>query len=276
MRIGIIGDVHGRPVELLNMLLRLEKHGVDRIVSLGDLVDRGPTAESSVQCVRLAQGWSFTARSGERRNLDVVVGNHEENHIYSHFQRVLPFRDFVPKSRHQDITDALTAADYAWLDSIPHWLTIDEGEHKLCFTHGGVLNNMTTPGWYGKQMGSLLCRIGYLAPDGKILSPWERSERFWADEYDGKLGHVFFGHTSFKAIRRFRHATGVDCSKYGSLAALVWSTEGENPVEMYEKHAEDRSSTSAKVERPSSSRSQRRMFDWDGESHDWRSRSYGS
>jgi len=237
-RIGVIGDVHGQPTELLNMLLRLEKHGVDRIVSLGDLVDRGQTAANSVQCVRIASSWAFRARSGESRKIDVVIGNHEENHVYAHYGRVLPFRNYVPKSRHQDVTDALTEMDYAWLDSLPHWLTIDDGDQKLCFTHGGVLNNMVAPGWYGKKMGSLLCRIGYLEErTGKILSPTERSKRFWADEYDGKHGHVFFGHTSFSKITKFPHATAVDCSKYGALAALVVSTEGETPVEFYEKHA---------------------------------------
>lgn len=226
MRCAFIGDVHGRSIELMRMLRRLEAHGVDRIIQLGDLTDRGP---ASAECVRIARTWEFTTRKGKQRCLEVVLSNHEENHLYAHYKRILPGRDFVPKTQHPEVTDSLTEADYRWLDRLPFIIQV-RAENGTRFTavHAGFHPNMKTPGWYNKATGSKLCRIGYFGRNGEILSPYAHSDRFWADEYDGRFGQVFFGHTSFQKVTQYKHAVAVDCSKFGRLAAVVASTEGDD------------------------------------------------
>jgi len=255
MRIGVIGDVHGRATELTRMLLRLEKYGVDRIIQLGDLTDRGP---ASVECVRIVRTWVFTTRKGKQRCVEVVLSNHEENHLYAHYKRILPGRDFVPKTQHPDVTDGLTEADYRWLDRLPFLIQIrgEKGE-KFTMVHAGFHPSMKTPGWYGKHNGSKLCRIGYLGSQGEILSPYSTSSRFWADEYDGRFGQVFFGHTSHPKVTQYKHAVAVDCSKYGKLAAVVISTDlDDQPLScFYEEHNGSTPSKYSNDRKPDSSRS---------------------
>lgn len=236
MRFAVIGDVHGNVVEFMRILRRIEAAGVDAIYSVGDLVDRGP---SSVECVRVARTWTFTTRKGVQRRIRVLLANHEENHLYAHYQRKLPGRDFIPKVAHPDVQAALTEADYAWIDTLPLWIgfTSEDGR-RWAIVHGGLAPHVTTPGWLGKEKGSILCRTGYLDEQtGAALKPYAWSKRFWATEYNGRWGHVFFGHTSFDTVRRFDHATGVDCSKMGKVAAVVVDTEAkgrDERTEMYE------------------------------------------
>lgn len=235
-KFAVIGDVHGNALEFMRLLRRIEAAGVDAIFQVGDLVDRGP---ASVECVRIARGWTFTARDGSQQNLRCLLGNHEENHVYAHYKRVLPGRDFVPKVAHPDVQAALTPADFAWLDSLPLWIGFDTANgRRWAVVHGGLPLKTICPGWLGKSKGSVLCRTGYLDEQtGTPLKPYQTSKRFWANEYQGNWGHVFFGHTSFPKIARFAFATGVDCSKMGKVAAMIVDSEasgGQQAQEMYE------------------------------------------
>ena len=60
----VIGDVHGCADELGDLLGRLQVQAQDRIIQVGDLINRGP---DSVRCVRIAQAHRF----------ELVYGNHE-------------------------------------------------------------------------------------------------------------------------------------------------------------------------------------------------------
>jgi hypothetical protein len=70
MRTLIVGDIHGCYDELLHLVARADLGPDDRIVSVGDLVDRGP---KSYEVVR------YFASDPERRL--AVLGNHEEKHV---------------------------------------------------------------------------------------------------------------------------------------------------------------------------------------------------
>jgi protein phosphatase len=56
MRVGFIGNVHGQAKALESMVARLEAAGIDRLICLGDLVDRGP---DSYGCVGLVKNRGF-------------------------------------------------------------------------------------------------------------------------------------------------------------------------------------------------------------------------
>lgn len=232
-KFAVIGDVHGNALEFMRLLRRIEAAGVDAIYQVGDLVDRGP---ASVECVRIARTWTFTTRTGKQRQLRCLLGNHEENHVYAHYNRLLPGRTYVPKVAHPDVQAALTEADYKWLDGLPLWIGFtSENGRKWAIVHGGLPPGMKVPGWLGKNAASVLCRTGYLDEmTGVPLKPYAHSRRFWAAEYNGRWGHVFFGHTSFDKIRSFPNATGVDCSKMGKVAGVIVDTDNDKREEVYE------------------------------------------
>jgi serine/threonine protein phosphatase 1 len=70
------------------------------------------------------------------------------------------------------------------------------------------------------------------AQTGKFLPLGHNTEAdpFWADIYDGRFGHVLFGHEPFMdGPGIFPHATGLDTGAVhgGSLTALVLDALGE-------------------------------------------------
>jgi predicted phosphodiesterase len=230
MRIGIAGDIHGHREEFEEMLLKLEAHGVDAILQLGDLVDRGV---DSAGCVRVAREFQFTGRDGQKHGITTIMGNHENNILHGRRGWKLDERGFVPIPKDREVFDSLSESDIDWLETLPYFHRIRAEGYDFSFVHGGVPYWTKTPGWAGRGLGYTFSRLGYYGDYGQVLDPFKSSNRHWADEYDGKFGFMFFGHTSFDKIRWFEHACAVDCSKHGRVAAVIVSTENEKPVEVY-------------------------------------------
>jgi hypothetical protein len=82
-----------------------------------------------------------------------------------------------------------------------------------------------------KQL-SLLTKVRYLSSVGKFIALGEESpnDRFWAENYDGAYGHVYFGHQPFiqSSSMQFPFATGIDtgCVYGGWLSAVEISSAG--------------------------------------------------
>jgi len=66
MRVGVISDVHADLEALERALSLLVAHGADKIVCLGDVVEKGPDGDAVVACL---DDWA----------IPVVNGNHEDN-----------------------------------------------------------------------------------------------------------------------------------------------------------------------------------------------------
>lgn len=116
VRTIVVGDVHGCREELDELLRLVElRPGFDRLVFVGDLIDRGP---DPVGVVRRAR--ELRARS--------VLGNHEEKHL----------RWLRAGSPHTALrgrpSPRLSPADLAWLGALPPWLRLDGG---WAVVHGG-------------------------------------------------------------------------------------------------------------------------------------------
>ena len=85
-------------------------------------------------------------------------------------------------------------------------------------------------------------------PKGDFLALGQNrpGDPFWADGYDGRFGHVFFGHQPFldeEAPKLFPHATGLDLGAvFGGRLAAVVLEEGRAPravtVEATAKYAD--------------------------------------
>ncbi len=99
----IIGDIHGCHSELMELCDRAAITDDDLVVSVGDLVDRGPDPGAVIDFFRA------------RKNAVVVCGNHERKHvrgIFSYSQQVT--REQLGPRRYAD--------DVRWMASLPyHW-----------------------------------------------------------------------------------------------------------------------------------------------------------
>lgn len=218
-RVAVIGDVHGQKKALEKTIRKLEKLGVDRIISVGDLVDRGPDSQG---CVELVRSRGFIASTGKRRRIEMVLGNHEDSHIRIKLGVAYPGSKNVWKtSKHPLVHASLKAADWKYLLSRPYVLR--DSRLDLTILHGGVMPEDQSIGWYGRDRAAALSRTGYIGKDGARLKPGRFSDAFWTDEYDGRFGRIIYGHTSFSKIRVDGQTTGVDGSKFGKILAITVS-----------------------------------------------------
>lgn len=199
-RLIAIGDIHGCHLEFAELLARLELTREDRLVLLGDLVNRGP---DSLRVLELAR---------EHRAVS-LLGNHE--------LRLLKYRrtrdrKYVKESDMETFLK-LRPVDWAQLEAMP--LTFEEAELSTVFVHGGFL---PTEPWQ-KQPAEVVTRIQVVDRDGK---PAKRAEKpdapVWADLWSGPP-FVVYGHTPRPEIYKLKWSAGIDtgCVLGGHLTAYV-------------------------------------------------------
>lgn len=185
-RTMVIGDIHGCYDEFLELLELVGFTSNDRVVSVGDMVDRGPKSMEVVDY--------FASRPG--RCL-AVRGNHEQKHLHSRGGKI--------DSLAGRIVRRTTSADfYAYmldhLETLPYFIELDEA----IVVHAGIEPGIPL----AEQDPKVLMGVGSSGRagfDGK--SPW------WYD--DPRLaGHkpIIFGHEKRAEVVRNCHGNvwGID------------------------------------------------------------------
>lgn len=204
MRVGIIGDVHGHYRELRAMVNRLRREGVDRIILLGDLIDRGP---ESMRCLRYAQEEGF----------EVVKGNHEDAYVRVSLDLPKPGREYVEQPEYPAFYRRLTQSDIDWMRELP--LSISIPELNVTVVHGGV-----APG--DEEIDEFALRTRYLDEESaEPLRGTRASDVFWAQVYDGRFGTIVFGHESHYDVTEYPHALAVDGEGFRRLHAVIITEE---------------------------------------------------
>jgi serine/threonine protein phosphatase 1 len=200
-RIIAIGDVHGCIDELSRLVSAIAPTNDDRIVMLGDLVNRGPDGRG---VVRLCREIGATA----------LLGNHE--------RRLLKAREGrrMRKLGDNDLATfkSLKNDDWEYLEKmlpsyhIPSLNTV--------FVHGGFLPFVP----WNEQGKSIVTMIQVIDEKGK---PRKRSDAplgcpHWSDLWIGPQ-FVVYGHTPWREVRRTKWTLGLDtgCVYGGALSALV-------------------------------------------------------
>jgi len=234
MRHIIIGDVHGMATELEKLLDKVQVIATDHIIFVGDLLDKGPDSAEVVQIARRLSG---------RCTVTLVEGNHEEKHrrFRNHKRQQSPI---AQQMKNADLMETITAQlcpdDIAFLNRAVLFYRIPE--HNLLIVHGGIPGTMTLfpeslaevqamSNKERKKFG-LIQRTRYLAADtGRFLSLGtnETGDPFWAEVYDGRFGHVVFGHEPFlDGVRHYRYATGIDTGAVfgATLTAMIIHQDG--------------------------------------------------
>jgi serine/threonine protein phosphatase 1 len=250
-RIFYLGDVHGCLTALIKLIAKLRLRPGDVVVFVGDLVDKGPDSVGVVRYVRELS----EAENGV--TVVLVEGNHEDKH--RRFRKNTEVRpetaanmaDKTPEL--VTITAGLSPEDIAFLDSaIPFYSAPDSG---VLVVHAGIPGNMVefpatveeAQALTGKKKKTfnLIMRTRHVHGEtGKMvqLGAETPEDPFWADVYDGRFGHVVFGHEPMMdGVGNFEHATGIDTGAVfgGQLTALVLQGENREVVSVQcEKYAE--------------------------------------
>lgn len=201
-RIIAIGDVHGCLDELEALLERVCPTSQDRIIFLGDLINRGPNSSGVLKRVRAMP------------NAIPILGNHELRLLrYDRTQNASILRDSDKKTMR-----GLSSKDWQFLrySLIPYYYA---PEYDTVFVHGGF-----APGkpWH-KQSPKTMCRTQMITPEGK---PATRrgcpNGTPWFDLWEGPP-FVVYGHFRNLDVVKRPYSLGIDtaCVDGGALTAFI-------------------------------------------------------
>lgn len=188
-RIIFIGDIHGYFDELMKLLEKIKySKGSDRLILLGDLVDRGP---NSLEVVN----WARTNK------IECVRGNHDDR--YLQIDKQVKWHKRNPGEQKPRVFNhvekmglysKLGEENLAWIESLPIYIKIPEiqtiavhagikpgVEPEICdpntMMHIRFLADNNKPAFLDKKNG-------FSAPQGSY---------FWADKFDLPW-NVVYGH----------------------------------------------------------------------------------
>jgi len=203
----VIGDIHGCHASLSALLDRVADRA-DRLVFLGDYIDRGPETRKVIDLL--------LALKRQQRQVIFLMGNHElmlqqylageDRSVYLGVggRQTLASYDIPAGLRGPAIAAALPPAHLAFLSDLPlHW----QDEHAI-YVHAGL-----QPGRHLSQQSADWCL-------------WVR-DRFIRSDYDfGKP--VVFGHTVFEKPLVQANKIGIDTgAAYGGRLTAVILPEME-------------------------------------------------
>ncbi len=195
----IIGDVHGCAAELEALLAAFAPGPEDRLLAVGDLINRGPDSAGVLALAR-------------RHRIRPVLGNHEQRLLAGW----LSGNPDVLRERDKPTFAQLRPEDWDWIAGWPHVLRIPS--LNTLVVHGGFAPDRP---WHEQDPG-LVTRIQVL--DARGL-PARRADapagRPWAEAWRGPE-HVVYGHTPRPQPLEHPFATGIDtgCVYGHALTAL--------------------------------------------------------
>ncbi len=226
-RIILIGDIHGCYDELCDLLEEVDyQHGHDRLISLGDLVDRGPKSLDVIQLLH-------------RLNAECVIGNHDERLVryrrHQKKQKENPSYVIPMKPPINPVFGELTEEDWQYLDSLPYyirflpdWVAIHAGLEP------GLSIERQDPGtlihcrYIRKSTGKAERSIFSLTPETSCI---------WTELWDGRE-NIVYGHmvtptrTPLISVTKkwggFCVGLDTGCCFGFSLTAMVMSEDGRN------------------------------------------------
>ncbi len=188
----IIGDIHGCWAELERLLDELAVTDDDRVISVGDLVDRGPDSERVADFFRT------------RPNAVAVMGNHERKHV----RGVLSYSQEIVRVQMGPRYEAFRA----WAAELPYFLETPD----VIVVHGGFEDGVPL----AEQREDVLSAT----TSGSKHLAGLYGERYWPDVYSGDKPIAFGHHIVGEAPqRRGPSAFALDTGAChgGWLSALV-------------------------------------------------------
>ena len=216
-RLIAVGDIHGCYKEFEDLLDKLDLRKDDRLVLLGDLINRGP---DSGRVVELAREHATAS----------LLGNHELRQL--NYRRTDDPTHL--KKYDYDTMSQLRGKDWDYLEAMK--LTYEDEELGVVLVHAGFLPDRP----WQKQPARIVTRIQVVGKDGE---PRKRSEApgapHWSELWSGPP-FVIYGHTPREDVSRTKWTLGIDtaCCLGGSLTAYVLPERRIVQVKAREKYFE--------------------------------------
>lgn len=205
-RLIFVGDIHGCYDELVALLDRVAPSRNDVVVSVGDIVNKGP---APAKCREL---W--------RSNGVLAVQGNNELRMLGYAHPLLRF--FASENR-----DVLRRGDLVrWVDSWP--LVLDFPDVALAAVHGGFLPQMNVAEDDVARHAGEIAELRWIRRKGGewISVPKDKKKKddvLWADKWKGER-FVIYGHTPVREPKISRFAIGLDtgCVYGRALSAAIF------------------------------------------------------
>ncbi|HEX6098642.1 MAG TPA: metallophosphoesterase [Thermoanaerobaculia bacterium] len=204
-RLIFIGDIHGCYDELVELLGRLKPSASDVVVSVGDIVTKGPAAD---RCLDLWRERGFLA----------VKGNNEIKVLH----RARPLLRFFARDRVVRRGDLLR-----YIESWP--IVIDFPAAAIAAVHGGFLPQMHVDAETVEHAQDEIVELRWIRKkDGAWKAiPKDRKKSgdvLWSEKWKGDR-FVVYGHTPVREPKFDARALGLDtgCVYGGKLTAASYA-----------------------------------------------------
>ena len=201
----VIGDLHGCLDEALELLVKCNVTANDRVIFVGDLIDRG---DDSAGCVDLAMMCEKLQGSPA-----CVLGNHEERHIIYNDEERLNGYVNVTAATHVATRLQLKSEHYDYMRSLPTFIRLPE--FNAAVVHAGAYPGRRLE----EQDPRHLLHVSMLRNvDGKIGERTEWASRvptkefgwhYWSNYWSGPE-RLIFGHAVLTKPLITPYAVGID------------------------------------------------------------------
>lgn len=204
-RLIFVGDIHGCYDELAELLERLAPSDSDAVVSVGDIVSKGPAAD---RCLDLWRDRGYLA----------VKGNNEIKLL----SRARPLLRFFARDRVLRRRDLLR-----FIESWP--IAIDFPAVAITAVHGGFLPQMHVTAEEVERGRDEIVELRWIRKKNGEWKPIpkekkKRDDVLWSEKWKGDR-FVVYGHTPVREPKFDARALGLDtgCVYGGTLTAAVWA-----------------------------------------------------
>ncbi len=205
-RLIFFGDIHGCYDELVELLDRLAPSASDVVVSVGDIVSKGPAAD---HCLELWRTRGYLA----------VKGNNEIK-LLSRSRSLL--RRWFARDRVMRRRDLLR-----FIESWP--IVIDFPTVAITAVHGGFLPQMDVTAEEVERAGDAIVELRWIRRKNGQWKPIPKEKKgnddvLWSEKWKGDR-FVVYGHTPVREPKLDARALGLDtgCVYGGTLTAAVWA-----------------------------------------------------
>lgn len=218
-RLVFVGDIHGCYDELLELLDRIDPDPRDVVVSVGDIVTKGP---DPARCLDL---WR------DRRYL-AVQGNNEVR-LLEDAKPLLRFFASDPLLRRGDLL--------RYIRSWPR--VIDFADQRISAVHGGFLPQMRVTPDEVERERDVVHHLRWIRKKNGDWQPVPKEKKkkgdvLWAEKWRGDR-FVVYGHTPLREPKLDDRSLGLDtgCVYGGTLTAAIWTAGEWTTLSVNARHA---------------------------------------
>ncbi len=218
MKNYVCGDIHGCYYTLLSMINKLPLESNDKLIFLGDYIDRGPYSKEVVQYVKtLTESNQAIALMGNHERMctdpydqrtwlynggDVALDSYDTR---TDAEKVIPsFDDIEARELWQTKLPKISSDHYEWMENLPLFYEDDD----YFYVHAGINPNGDL---YNQHESDLLW----------IRNVFLNSNKDFAKK-------IIFGHTPFKEILKQKNKIGLDTGcVFGGTLSMYCPQTGE-------------------------------------------------